>query len=59
MLLLVVPALGLAAGGWCYFANGHYVETDNAYVKADKTDISAEVAGSGGKGAGERKPARE
>ncbi|WP_407576258.1 HlyD family secretion protein [Raoultella terrigena] len=45
MLLLVVPALGLAAGGWCYFANGHYVETDNAYVKADKTDISAEVAG--------------
>lgn len=45
MLLLVVPALGLAAGGWYYLANGRYVETDNAYVKADKTGISAEVAG--------------
>lgn len=44
-LLLVVPVLGLASGGWYYFANGRYVETDNAYVKADKTGISAEVDG--------------
>jgi membrane fusion protein (multidrug efflux system) len=45
VLLLVVPTLGVAAGGWLYLTGGRYVETDNAYVKADKTAISAEVPG--------------
>ncbi|MDX6018814.1 HlyD family secretion protein [Scandinavium sp. V105_16] len=45
ILLLVVPTLGVAAGGWVYFTGGRYVETDNAYVKADKTAIGAEVSG--------------
>jgi len=44
-LLVAIPALGLAAGGWMYFTGGRYVETDNAYVKADKTAIGAEVSG--------------
>ncbi|EAB3095562.1 HlyD family secretion protein [Salmonella enterica] len=45
ILLLAVPVLGVASGGWFYFNSGHYVETDNAYVKADKTVIGAEVSG--------------
>lgn len=45
ILLLAIPALGVAAGGWLYFTGGRYVETDNAYVKADKTAIGAEVSG--------------
>lgn len=45
ILLLVVPTLGVAAGGWLYLTGGRYVETDNAYVKADKTAIGAEVSG--------------
>jgi membrane fusion protein (multidrug efflux system) len=45
VLLLVVPTLGVAAGGWLYLTGGRYVETDNAYVKADKTAIGAEVPG--------------
>lgn len=45
LLLLAVPALGLVAGGWYYLNSGRYVETDNAYVKADKTGIGAEVSG--------------
>ncbi|MFK3660209.1 HlyD family secretion protein [Scandinavium sp. NPDC088450] len=45
ILLLVIPTLGIAAGSWLYFSGGRYVETDNAYVKADKTTIGAEVSG--------------
>ncbi len=45
ILLLAIPALGGAVGGWFYFTSGRYVETDNAYVKADKTAIGAEVSG--------------
>ena len=45
ILLLVIPTLGVAATGWFYFTGGRYVETDNAYVKADKTTIGAEVSG--------------
>ncbi|WP_234262369.1 HlyD family secretion protein [Klebsiella aerogenes] len=45
LLLLIIPALSLAAGGWYYLGSGRYVETDNAYVKADKTGIGAEVSG--------------
>ncbi|NAW57456.1 MULTISPECIES: HlyD family secretion protein [unclassified Vibrio] len=45
MLLLVVPAIAIAASVGIYMHGGRYVETDNAYVKADKTLINAEVSG--------------
>ncbi|MBC3766483.1 HlyD family secretion protein [Neptunicella marina] len=45
ILMLVVPAIGLLAAGYIYLRDGRYVDTDNAYVKADKVQVSAEVAG--------------
>ncbi len=44
-LLLVLPALALAGAGVVYLRGGRYVETDNAYVKAEKVPVSAEVSG--------------
>ncbi|HEU4618379.1 MAG TPA: HlyD family secretion protein [Gammaproteobacteria bacterium] len=45
-VLLVLGPVAVAVGGaYFYLAAGRYVETDNAYVKADKVVISAEVAG--------------
>ena len=44
-LLLVLPALALAGAGVVYLKGGRYVETDNAYVKAEKVPVSAEVSG--------------
>jgi len=45
VLLLIVPVIVILAAGLVYLKGGRYVETDNAYVKADKVPISAEVAG--------------
>ncbi|MGY3943977.1 HlyD family secretion protein [Aeromonas tecta] len=45
LLLVVVPALALLGVGAIYMLGGRYVETDNAYVKADKVPISTEVLG--------------
>ncbi|MGN4932554.1 efflux RND transporter periplasmic adaptor subunit [Aeromonas rivipollensis] len=45
LLLVVVPALVLVGSGAIYLHGGRYVETDNAYVKADKVPISTEVLG--------------
>lgn len=45
VLLVVVPAVALLAVAVVYLTGGRYVETDNAYVKADKVPVSAEVAG--------------
>ena len=45
LLLIVVPLLFALAGTVIYLMGGRYVETDNAYVKADKIPISAEVTG--------------
>ncbi len=45
ILLVVVPAAALVAVGVVYLGGGRYVETDNAYVKADKVPVSAEVSG--------------
>jgi membrane fusion protein (multidrug efflux system) len=45
VLLVVVPALALAGGAAWWLAGGGYAETDNAYVKADKIPVSAEVSG--------------
>jgi len=45
VLLFLVPLLAVAGGVAIYLHGGRYVETDNAYVKADKTSITAEVSG--------------
>jgi len=46
---LVLVALGplvlLAVGLYAYLVGGRYVSTDDAYVKADKIAVSADVAG--------------
>lgn len=44
-LLIVVPLIASLAVGVVYLRGGRFVETDNAYVKADKVPVSAEVSG--------------
>ena len=43
VLMVVVPAVALLGGGYIYLKSGRYVETDNAYVKADKVQVSTDV----------------
>ena len=45
LLLVVIPMIALATAGLIYLKGGRYVETDNAYVKANKVPVSADVAG--------------
>jgi len=45
LLLALVPLVGLGGGGYWYIYGARYVSTDNAYVRAAKTTISAEVSG--------------
>ncbi|MEO8361643.1 MAG: HlyD family secretion protein [Vicinamibacteria bacterium] len=45
ILLGVVPVIVLTLGGFLYLRGGRYVETENAYVKAEKVPVSAEVSG--------------
>ena len=45
LLLLLGPLLFVTIGGYFYISGGRYVETDNAYVKADKVSLSAQVSG--------------
>lgn len=45
VLMVFVPLLGLGVGVVMYLHSGRIVETDNAYVKADMVNISAEVSG--------------
>jgi membrane fusion protein (multidrug efflux system) len=45
ILLVVIPMVAVVGGGTMYLKGGRYVETDNAYVKADKIPVSAEVSG--------------
>lgn len=44
-IALIGPLVAVIAGGYYYFASGRYVATDNAYVKAHKIAVSADVAG--------------
>ncbi|MEZ5440183.1 MAG: HlyD family secretion protein [Lysobacterales bacterium] len=44
-LLLGVPLALALVGGWIYLHGGRFVETDNAYLKADKLAVSSEVTG--------------
>ena len=45
LLLALGPVLLLGIAGYFYVTGGRYVETDNAYVKADKVSLSAEISG--------------
>ncbi len=44
-LMMSVPLLVLAAGGYAYATSGRGVSTDNAYVKQDIVSVSSDVAG--------------
>lgn len=44
-LLLAGPLLLAVIGSWLYLNNIHEVSTDNAYIKADKVALSAQVNG--------------
>lgn len=44
-LLILVPLIAAVAGTLLYLKGGRYVETENAYVKADKVPISSYVSG--------------
>ena len=45
LLLVVLPIAALFAGAAIYLHGGRSVETENAYIKADKVPVSAEIAG--------------
>jgi len=45
LLLIVVPLIAALVISIVYLKSGRYVETDNAYVKADKVPVSADVSG--------------
>lgn len=45
IFLVILPAVVLSIAGLIYLLSGRYVETENAYVKADKVPISAQVSG--------------
>src|SRR5436190_8557876 len=44
-LLTLGPVAVLVIGGYFYFMSGRFIETDNAYVKADVAIVAAQVAG--------------
>jgi membrane fusion protein, multidrug efflux system len=45
VLLVVLPLIALVAGGYFYLSGGRYVETDNAYVGAQKVLITPDISG--------------
>jgi membrane fusion protein (multidrug efflux system) len=44
-LIVSVPVLLAAVGGYFFLSGGRYVDTDNAYVQQPKVALSADVAG--------------
>ena len=44
-LMISVPVVLAAVGGYFFLSGGRYVETDNAYIQQPKVAISADVAG--------------
>lgn len=44
-LMLAVPVVLAAGGGYFWLTGGRYVETDNAYVQQNKVSVSPDVAG--------------
>jgi membrane fusion protein (multidrug efflux system) len=45
VLLGLVLLVGIGVGAWLLFSGGRYIETDNAYVKAVRIQISPEISG--------------
>lgn len=45
LLLVIVPAVAVAAGLFVYLNSGRLVTTENAYIKAHIANVSPEVAG--------------
>ena len=45
ILLVVLPAMALIVGGLVYLMGGRYIETDNAYVGAQKVLITPDISG--------------
>jgi membrane fusion protein (multidrug efflux system) len=45
ILLLSVPLILLAVGGYMWLTSGRYVSTDNAYVQQDMVSVAPEVSG--------------
>ncbi len=45
VLMVVIPVIAAVAGTYFYLKGGRFVETENAYVKADKVQVSVEVTG--------------
>ena len=45
ILLLSVPLILLAIGGYVWLTSGRYVSTDNAYVQQDMVSVAPEVSG--------------
>jgi membrane fusion protein (multidrug efflux system) len=45
ILLIVIPAILIITTAILYLMGGRYVETENAYIKADKVPISSQVSG--------------
>jgi membrane fusion protein (multidrug efflux system) len=45
VLLVMLPLIALVAGGYFYLSGGRYVETDNAYVGAQKVLITPDISG--------------
>ena len=45
LLMIVVPLLLVAVGGYFWLTSGRSVSTDNSYVQQDKVSISADVTG--------------
>ena len=43
--MLAGPAVVILGAGWWYLTSGRYVSTDDAYIQAARTMISADVAG--------------
>ncbi|WP_423068724.1 HlyD family secretion protein [Devosia sp. CN2-171] len=44
-IMLAVPVVLAAGGGYFWLTGGRYVETDNAYLQQNKVSISSDVAG--------------
>src|SRR5436190_7451267 len=45
ILMLSVPLLIAAIGGYLWLTSGRYVSTDNAYVQQDMVSVSPDVSG--------------
>lgn len=45
ILMVAVPLLASVVAGWFYLQSSRYVSTDDAYVRADKLYVAAEVSG--------------